>query len=177
MGIMTNYRVFPAAAALAILCGQCFAAVEVSKIRWQVPARQSVAHGEKFADASELLFSTDSAKPPRFAVAAGLVNNGARSAEASIVRCAFSFRLIKLSDPAKPGVWAVPFMTEERRISKIKPGMAFEIKIRNVDIKPFLSRLRASGYWPDAVKVQLMVEPRPGDELTVTEAVIPVNYR
>ncbi|MDD4004918.1 MAG: hypothetical protein PHW69_06910 [Elusimicrobiaceae bacterium] len=172
-----NLKKFLAVFIFSAVCVPAFAAVEVRNIRWQVQDKKNVSAKAKFGDVPELVFSSGNIKSPRFRVAAEIFNNSARSADASIIRCAFYFRLIKLSDPAKPGVWAVPFMTEERRVSKIKPGRMNEIKIQHVDIRPFLSRLRESGYWPDAVKVECMVDPRPGDEIAVAESVIPVKSR
>lgn len=147
--------------ALLAVCAPSFAAVEVRNIRWQVQDKKSVAAKGYFINVSELPVGFDSVKNPRFRVVAELFNNGPRPAEASIVRSAFYFRLVKISEPAKPGVWAVPFYIEERRVSKIKAAQTLEIFIQEADIKPFLSRLRASGYWVDGIRVELMVGPVP----------------
>lgn len=169
-------KLFFLAAALAA-CAPSFAAVEVRNIRWQVQDKKAVAAKGHFADVTELPVGYDSVKFPRFRVAAELVNTSPRPADASIVRCAFYFRLVKISEPARPGVWAVPFYTEERRVSQIKPDRPLQIFIQDADMKPVLSRLRASGYWIDAIKVELMAEPRPGDDVAVVENIIPVQFR
>jgi len=73
------------------------------------------------------------------------------------------------------GVWGVPFWIEERRVPKIKPAKFKEVAISHFDLQGYLKRLRGTGFWPDALKVRIMVEPRMGEPLkTIPESIIPV---
>ncbi|MFA6583388.1 MAG: hypothetical protein WCS77_03740 [Elusimicrobiaceae bacterium] len=163
---------------LISVCGGAFAAIEIGDIRWQVPQPSGVRGKLVYTDVPNIDFGNDELQFPKFRIAAAIKNISSKPAEAGIVRCAFSMRLVRL-DGTGESVWAVPFWTEERRFSKIKPGASAEMKIYHIDVAPFLKRLRASGYWPDAMKIQFMPEPRPGDNIVVSESLIenPKNNR
>jgi len=158
------------------------AGTDISLIEWQ----SSSGFGK-----AKLPFSTirqwkqgPSDRPPgHLRVLVTLANNGDQSIEGSILRCAIIMRLVKYAKggPAKAGqdtegAWGVPFWIEERRVPKIKPGKSKEVAISHFDLQGYLKRLRGTGFWPDALKVRIMVEPRAGDTLekTIPESVIPV---
>lgn len=90
-------------------------------------------------------------------------NSSAKPAGGLVLRCALSLHIVRLSDPADQGFWAVPFRVEELRISKIAPSGSYEAKLLHSQLNEQLKKLRNTGFWADALKLAVMLEPRPGD--------------
>ncbi|MEI7483009.1 MAG: hypothetical protein WCK75_11785, partial [Elusimicrobiota bacterium] len=72
--------------------------------------------------------------------------------------------IVKLSDAADAGFWAVPFRVEELRISRIQPGGVYEARLIHFVLNEQLKKLKNTGFWVDALKLQVMLDPRQGDE-------------
>lgn len=169
--------------AVAFLCffGHAWAGPDITGIEWQ--------SSRGFGKAKRLLpFTTilqwkqgPLDKPPgHLRILVTLTNEGAKSVEGSILRCSISMHLVKYKtqeagEDSQDGVWGVPFWIEERRIPKIKPARSKEVVISHFNLQEYLKRLRGTGFWPDALKVRIMVEPRVGETLkNIPESVIPV---
>lgn len=161
---------------LAALPQSGFAAIEFGAIRWQRSVSEKTGPKIKFADARELRLARDGKTFGKIRIVVPVRNTGARPLEGNIFRCAFSMRLAKEGDASKQGVWGVPFIIEERRVAKIKPFVESEIAVSHIDLQVYLKRIRESGFWPDALKVSIMIEPKAGDETLsgIAESVINV---
>lgn len=108
-----------------------------------------------------------------------LANRGPRPAEGVLLLYAVSARLSKVAEPGREGVWSVPFWTEERRVTRMKPNQTRDIPIDNMGLAVFLRKMFQAGLWPDAVKIQVMVEPKNGEglEQRVLERTLPVAWQ
>jgi len=107
------------------------------------------------------------ANPPRLdgRVRARLVvkNRGARPAETLLIRYSMTARVAPLGDAAAPGAWAIPFVVEERRVPKVGAEKMIEVPLETgAALDLYMRRLARAGWWPDRVKLQVMLEPHPG---------------
>lgn len=104
-------------------------------------------------------------------------NASAKPAGGLVLRCALSLHIVRLSDPADQGFWAVPFRVEELRISKIAPSGSYEAKMLHSQLNEQLKKLRNTGFWVDALKLAVMLEPRQGDspDEIIRESVINIK--
>lgn len=94
-----------------------------------------------------------------------MINRGPNRAEGVVIYYAVSMRLAKLEEKDSEGVWTAHFWTEERRVPMLKPNETREIPIENLRLITFLKRMHRAGFWPKAVKIEAMVEPRPGQSM------------
>ena len=103
-----------------------------------------------------------------------LRNPAARPVEGLVLRYAVRLRLLRKGDPADKAFWGAPFYTEEVRVSKIAPGSERTARLIHFDLSEQLRKLRNTGFSPEAVKVEIMVGPRQGDDpaAIVREAVL-----
>ncbi len=65
---------------------------------------------------------------------------------------------------AKPeGVWGIPFMVDEKRVPKIGPNKTQDVYLTTSPaLELYLAKLARAGWWPDRVKLQVMIEPHRG---------------
>ncbi len=139
------------------------AQVQLDKIDWQI----SLAAGEKplpFKTIRELKLEPYQKYPHKLRAVVVAQNASARPAEGLVLRCALSLHLVRVSDAADAGFWAVPFRTEELRISRIKAGETYEAKLIHFVLNEQLKKLRNTGFWADALKLQVMLDPKIGDD-------------
>jgi hypothetical protein len=169
-----NIRVLLAVLSFLVFIPSVFA-VNVSDVKWQRPVGKKNVGKQKYETVSVLRLTEGSSSVRPLRIVVSLDNKASKAAEGAVLRCAFSMRLVKAGVGGE-GAWAVPFMVEERRIAKVKSASSVDVKVYGIDMKPYLARLKGTGIWPDAVKVQLMVEPRQGDDLDKLfyESVVPV---
>ncbi len=151
------------AAALAA-AGASVASAEVvlEGVHWQVA---SMSRG-RVAGWQDMKVLDDG--PPRLdsRLRARLVikNTGPRAEEGLLLRYSLTARLEPSSGAAPTGgSWAIPFFVDERRVPKIGPGRVLEVPLQAATaLQIYLSRLARSGWWPDRVRLQVMLDPRPG---------------
>ena len=117
-----------------------------------------------------------SAKPRALITVA---NRGPNAVDGMVLRYALSARLVKTTGPVAAGVWAVPFYLNERRVPRVGPNQVKEIPLNDLVLDVFLKKSYRAGYWPDALKIQVMVEPRAGEglEQRILEDTLPVTEK
>lgn len=149
---------------LGVCSGPALAQVAVRGVRWQVGLK-SGKPGGVFHDAKTWLLPPGSAGG-RVRAMVSLSNRGARSQDAVLVRFSVSARLAK--EPGGESLWAVPFILEDRRVPKIRAGAGLEVAVpvNRAALAAYLQRLHGAGFWPDALRIEVMVEPRRGEELS-----------
>ena len=110
------------------------------------------------------------AAPPRIEgklrVRVTLKNRGPREADGILLMYCLTARLAPLN-VQEQGVWAVPFVIEEKRVPKIGPNQKLDVFLdpsRSVDapLNHYLQRTQRAGFWPDQLKLQVMLQPRQG---------------
>jgi len=152
------------------------AQVRISKIDWQV----SKVRGKKkrpFEAISEIILAPYQKFPHKLRAVVTAHNTSAKPAGGLVLRCALSLHLVRLADPADPGFWAVPFRVEELRISQIMPAGFYKAKLIHSRLNEQLKKLENTGFWADAVKLAVMLDPRQGDDpaAIIRESVISIK--
>ncbi|MBI3300132.1 MAG: hypothetical protein HYZ75_18350 [Elusimicrobia bacterium] len=92
-------------------------------------------------------------------------NEGTRVESGARIRFSLSARLRRLGTTGE-GTWSIPFLLEDRHVPQIKRGHGIEVilPINRVAVQTHLTRLKAAGFWPDALRVEAAIEPRAGTE-------------
>lgn len=173
-----------ARAALAALSVLCFlpplhAEVMIQEVSWQLaspgPGRKAVYQAIK-----EL-----PTQPPRIEgklrLRVVLKNRGPHEADGLVLRYCLTARLAATGGNSE-GVWAVPFLISEKRVPKVGPNQHLEVALdpaMSVDmpLTHYLQRALNSGFWPDQLRLQVMLAPRRGvvETIQTQELVIPVK--
>lgn len=104
-----------------------------------------------------------------------LQNRGPKPVEGLLLRYSVTARLIPKEGLGEP-VWAVPFMLDERRVPKVGPNQSKEVPLDTLMLPMYLVRMSRAGLRPDRLKLQVMVDPRPGGRAPVQtlESELPV---
>lgn len=107
-----------------------------------------------------------------------LRNPNAGADNAVLLRYSIDARLRKIGTSAD-GVWTVPFLTDEKRVPVVRGGASLDVPLplNRVALDAYLKKMYRAGFWPDAFRVRVMVEPRPGETLRVREATLPAAWR
>ncbi|MCX5796873.1 MAG: hypothetical protein NTY77_15365 [Elusimicrobia bacterium] len=167
------------AAALVCLAGPLHAEGMIESVGWQLA---KAAPGEKAVYQGITSLPT---LPPlidgKLRLRVVLKNRGPRPAESLLLRYCLSARLIAIGQSGE-GVWAVPFLIGERRIPKVGPNRLLEVTLDpslsvDMPLAHYLKRTFDSGFWPDQLKLQVMLSPRRGVVETVEthETILPVK--
>ncbi len=139
------------------------AQVQINKIDWQI-SRADSKEKQLFEPILEVKLEPYQKYLDKLRAVVSVQNLAAKQAEGLVVKCALSLHIVKTSDPATSGFWAVPFRTEELRISLIQPGGVYEAKLIHFVLNEQLKKLKNTGFWVDGLKLQVMMDPRQGDE-------------
>lgn len=150
------------AAAMFVVIPALSAQVRLTGIDWQA---SKVQEPKKllFEAIQDIRLEPYQKFPHKLRAVITLRNASAKPAGGLVLRCALSLHIVKLSDPADQGFWAVPFKVEELRVSKIAPSGSYEAKLLHSQLNEQLKKLRNTGFWADALKLDVMLEPRQGD--------------
>lgn len=149
---------------------------------WQVSAKAPRPGGKPlFHDAQQWLRPPDTKPGGEVRAVVTLINRSTRPEEAVLLRYALSARLAPKAGEAG-GVWAVPFLLEEKHIPLVKAGESREvpIPINRTVFGAYLKRKGRTELWPDALRIQVMIETRPGEssmEGRVAESVLQVLWK
>jgi hypothetical protein len=166
---------------LALLGGTLLPAhadILIRDVNWQL-ALQVAKKKRNYHDIRQWLFPpTDKAKI-RARAMVRLGNRGNSDEAAVLLKYVFVARLRKIGSK-KEGVWTVPFHLEEKRITIFKKlsEKVVSLPINRVALNAYLKRMYRAGYWPDAFRVKVMVEPRTGESFTgrIMEKDLPVIW-
>ena len=166
------------------------AAPDISKIEWQISSGRSNSGKAIYKPIAKWIQRPNGKSPGHMRIVATLTNKGPVVLSGNILRCAVSAHLVPADKSASlnnsftepgpleaPGLWALPFWLEERRVPKINPGQTLSATIPHIDLRNYLKKLSRTGFWPDSLKVQLMLEPRIGDNLekNMHESIIKID--
>ncbi|MEK7382307.1 MAG: hypothetical protein AAB262_03365, partial [Elusimicrobiota bacterium] len=123
------------------------------------------AHGGRGASWADVKVLEDGPPKLESRLRARLVlkNRGPRTSEAILLRYSLTARLAQAGGGVSDGVWAIPFLIEERRVAKVGPNKVLEVPLAmSPGLELHLRRLSRSGWWPDRLRLQVMLEPHPG---------------
>ena len=81
------------------------------------------------------------------------------------------------SSSTADGSWAIPFVVEERRVPKVGPNQVIEVPLETgAALDLYMRRVARAGWWPDRVKLQVMLEPHAGSSaLQIVEDVVEIK--
>jgi len=139
------------------------AQTEVSNIGWELSSLAGKTRAP-FAPVTELRASPDINFTDNLRAIITLHNPAAKPVEGLVLRYALTLRLLKNGDAPEKAFWGVPFYVEELRVTKIGPKAERQTKVIHFDLPGQLRQLRSSGFVPTAMKLEIMVCPRQGDE-------------
>lgn len=147
-------------------------------VSWQLPAAPGVRpRGFKPIERWIQPPAANVASKPRAVVT--VTNRGPKAADGVVLRYTLSARQARIDQPAREGIWTVPFYLSERRLSRVKPNATIDVPINDLVLGPFLKKCYRAGYWPDALKIHIMVEPRSGEglEQRLLDETLPVVFQ
>jgi hypothetical protein len=156
-----------AAALAAAGAGQAAAEIVLEGVHWQV-GRVEQGRVAAWQDVKVLVDG-----PPkldnRLRARAVLKNGGAKADEGILIRYSMTARVTSDTGVPADGVWAIPFDVEERRVPKVAAGKMIEVPLETgAALDSYLRRLARAGWWPDRVKIQVMIEPHAGSTFLQT---------
>jgi hypothetical protein len=156
-----------AAAVAAAAAGRAAAELALEGVHWQVGR---VEHARVVAWQDVRVVADG---PPRLAnrlrVHLLLRNRGAKPAEGVLLRYSMTARLAPGQGAVAEGTWAIPFSVDEKRIPLVGPAKTVEVTLETSPaLDLYLRRLARAGWWPDRLKMQVMLEPHPGAETIQT---------
>lgn len=111
-----------------------------------------------------------------------LVNHDAAPAEGVILRYSIKARVVNIKTPKEKGTWVVPIWVDRRRVPFLKPNQILDVPIDptgEVRLAISMKEMFRAGFWPNALSVQAMVEPRQGEDIAqkISEKTLPVVWQ
>lgn len=163
------------AAALAAVPAKAGAAELVLKaVQWEAGVKGKGVQ-TRFAPLEAWAQKPGDKPPAPTRLMATVENAGTEEVDGVVVRFAVTAKIAPAA--GGEGVWVVPFELGESRIPKLKPRESRTVALLPIHIASYLNRLARQGFWPEAFKAQVMVDPKTGDELSsnVKELTLPVK--
>lgn len=156
----------------------------LTKAQWQVLPSQRPPRKAALDIAS---LSLPPGAPNRETLGAVVVlrNAGAKAAVGVLLRYAVSARIAPVDGGGSTalttgggGSWTVPFWLEEARVPRIRAGQEQRFTIRNLHLEPHLRQLLREGFWPTALRLQVMAEPKRGEDPAqkMLDAELPIGW-
>ena len=173
-------KIILSAALLVIGCVPAFAEVVIADAGWELSIRMR-KQNPKYHRVDHWMFPPNPVpKKSRPRAYVSIRNPNGKAEHAILLRYAVDARLRRIGTNAD-GVWTVPFLTDEKRVPRVRAGETLDVPLalNRVALGAYLKKMYNAGFWPDAFRVRVMVEPRPGESLKerVQEATLPVAWR
>ena len=148
------------ALAATLVAASAAAELTLESARWQVARVRSWGDVLRLEDGPPKLDS-------RLRALLTLKNAGEKPAEGILLRYSMTARVVPdggiKNDEKSEGVWSIPFMVDERRVPKVGPHKAVDVPLSTSPaLRIYLNKLSRVGWWPDRVKLQVMIEPHRG---------------
>ncbi len=140
---------------------QIWAQILINNIKWQIKSPKS----RVYAAVKTLEVNPKNCKSLNTKILIFLENDSKQDARGIVLRYALRFRIKRFASEAGPAIWALPFHLEEVRVSRVKANSSHVVKLQNVNIATELRKLKNNGFWADAIGIEVMVEPKLGDDL------------
>ncbi len=162
---MKRYKALIPAAALLVLamCRPAAAQTEIVKVDWEISRLQG-KNRTPYVPVAELKASPEAKFSDNLRAIVTLKNPAARPVEGLVLRYSVRLLLLKKGDSPEKAFWGVPFHVEEVRVSKINSSAERQARILRFELPEQLKKLRGTGFLPTAIKLEIMLCPRQGDE-------------
>lgn len=178
-------KVFPPIALALIFCSLSLSRAEVSlkEIHWGFWRGTKDRHAPQYLQEPDRWIQPPAGKVltmPRVVVT--LVNRGPAPAEGVVLRYAISARIVSIKTPGGRGTWGVPIWVDRRRVPFLKPNQSLDIQLDptgEMRLATSMKEMFRAGFWPDALNIQVMVEPRLGEDIAhkTSDRTLPVAWR
>lgn len=151
------------AVALMLVGAPAEAGIVLEGVHWQAGPAETVRAGA-WRDVKVLRNN-----PPRLesGLRARLVlsNDGPTPEEGLLIRYSMTARVSPIAGAPAAGAWAIPFVVDEKRVPVVAPDSMIDVVLETgTALRLYVRRLARAGWWPDQVKLQVMLEPRPGED-------------
>jgi hypothetical protein len=165
-GVLALAAAFPAPAP---------AQTEILGIGWEVSKIQG-KNRTPYAPVTELRAAPEQKFSDSLRALITLRNPSAKPVEGLVLRYSLRLRLNRSGSAPEKAFWGVPFYVEEVRVSKINPASERQARAIHFELSEQLRKFRNTGFLPEALKIEVMICPRQGDEpaAIVREAVIDI---
>ncbi|HAH31962.1 MAG TPA: hypothetical protein DCL44_06585 [Elusimicrobia bacterium] len=152
------------------------AQVRVAAVSWEASSPQAKTW-TPFMPITGLKLQTHKKMTDKLRAIFTVRNSSMSAVEGIVLRYSLRLRLIKAGDNLENGVWSVPFRVEELRLAKVGAGESRQVRATRFELNGQIKKLVGAGFWFDALKLEVMVDPRYGDGLSgiVQESVIAVT--
>lgn len=135
--------------------------IELQSVQWQLTQREpgKALRPPVAENISELVLAPGGKLSGSLRAKVKMLNRGP-ALEAILVRYAVSAKLAPL-DKRSEGVWALPFFLSDRRIPRASANTPLELPLDPTsDVAIYLKNVFREGYWPEELKIEIMVQPR-----------------
>lgn len=154
-------RTVSALVLVSFMAASASAELLLDSVSWQRP-RADKARVASWEDAGQVLDG-----PPKFdtrlRVRLTLKNRGPKPAAGILLRYSMTGRIAPVAGDKAEGAWGIPFMVDEKRVPKVGPNKTHDVFLTTSPaLELYLAKLARAGWWPDRVKLQVMIEPHPG---------------
>lgn len=152
-----------ACALFAASAAPAAAQVELARVDWELSRLQG-KNRTPYAPVSALAAAPEVKFADNLRAVVTLRNAAPKAAEGLVLRYALSLRLLKAGDAPEKAFWGVPFYVDEVRVAKVNASSEKQAKVIRFELQAQLNKLRGSGFSPTALKLEIMLSPRQGDE-------------
>ena len=91
------------------------------------------------------------------------------SSDLILLRYSMTARIMPFSSDKPEGVWSIPFMVDEKRVPVVGPNKTQDVFLTTSPaLELYFHKLARSGWWPDRIKLQVIVEPHQGATILQT---------
>ena len=152
------------------------AQARVAAVSWEASAPKAKMW-TPFAPITELKLAPDRKLKDKLRAVFTVRNLSGAAVEGLVLRYSLRLRLVKEGEAPEKGVWAVPFRVEEVRLAKVPAGEARQVRAMRFELNEQIKKLSGTGLWFDAIKLEVMVEPRRGEDLSaiISESILPAT--
>ncbi len=166
--------------ALGLVLGSAaHAEIALENIQWQTSARQK-GKARRVYHAIETLKIVGPVMAGKRAILRAeltLVNRGPNPIEGLLLRYSITARLSANNGNGK-SAWAIPFMIEQKRVPRVGANERRKVILDPTAlIRLYFKKVNRWGMKPDRLKIEIMVEPRPGEKapIRIIESILPVS--
>lgn len=153
-----------------------YSQTEIVSVGWEL-SRLNGKVRAPYAPVAELRASPETNFQDYLRAIVTLRNPSAKAVEGLVLRYALSLKIQKKGDAPEKAFWGVPFYVEEVRVTKINPQAEKQARVIRFELQSQMRKLRNTGFTPLALRLEVMVCPRLGDEpaAIMREAVINIR--
>ena len=161
---------------IAIFAGfenPAFATISFGDWSWQILNKRE---NSAPAPIDEILLPPNGYLKGRLKAVLNLNNQGA-SREGILLRYTLSAKVYSITKPEKDKGWTIPFAVDERRVPILRSGQTLPVVFDVTDpVKDYFKQLALEGWKPAKIKIEVMIEPRQGENsaLKTTQTVLNV---